>query len=185
MSNLYVALLRGINVGGHNKIKMQDFRSLLEELGFTDAQTYVQSGNAVFRTRKSSPAKLAARIHDALKAILDKPVPVAVRTSDDWRQIAKSHPFMKKDASNIGHLAVTFCHEKPKQSALKQLKAQPGIKDQLRAGKQEVYLYLPDGTARTKLNINFFEKQLGVDCTSRNWKTVAAIKEILQQVEQA
>jgi uncharacterized protein (DUF1697 family) len=174
---IHVALLRGINVGGNKKLPMKDLAGLLENLGCEEVQTYIQSGNAVFR----APAPLAAEIPASLaKAIREKfgfEVPVVLRKAADLRKVLETNPFLSMDADR-SHLYVGFLKHAPEPAAVKGLDPKRSPGDSFAVLGQEVYLHLPKDVAATKLTNAYFDKALGTVCTVRNWNTVQALVEL-------
>src|SRR5438552_2653027 len=167
-------MLRGINLGPTNRISMGDLKALFEGVGAEDVQTYVQSGNVVFRTGMKSPATLENTIQGRIDAELGLSVRVVVRSRDDLRRIVEKNPFLaeRKDPAT---LHVTFLADKPSAARLRDVDPRVGEPDEFRVEGREVYLCCPNGYGRTKLNNVFFEKKLGVTATTRNWKTVTTL----------
>jgi uncharacterized protein (DUF1697 family) len=173
-----VALLRGINVGGHKIIKMDHLRKAFEGLGFTDVATYVQSGNVVFKSPAKISGDLARKIEDMLLRRLSMSVPVIVRTADEMSEAAASNPFLRQIGIDADKLHVTFLSQTPQRTAMNGLDAIAAGADQFRCRGKEIYLYCPNGFAGTKLSITTFEKVLGVRATTRNWNTVNKLQEM-------
>ncbi len=171
-----MALLRGINVGGHNKVAMGDLRELLGGLGYADVETYLQSGNALFTTTKTTPEGLAGDIEKGLKARLAIDVKVLVRTGAELAEVVEGNPFPEV-TSEPKKLHVAFLSAPPddeKVAGLDRARFEP---DELRLGDRAVYLWYPNGYGRTKLTNDVLEKKLGVPATTRNWNTVVALLE--------
>lgn len=168
---MFVALLRGINLGSRNRVSMPDLKALVVDLGGKDPETYVQSGNVVF-----SVSGKAVDIERDIERRLDKhlgvPARVLVRTAAQMKKIASSNPFERK-AKDEKQLHVTFLAEKP----AKKLEL-PDVADEAALEGREVYLLCPNGYGVSKLSNAFFEKKLGVVATTRNWKTVNALAEM-------
>ena len=178
----YVVLLRGINVGGHNKLKMADLKSSLAALKYQTVQTYLQSGNIVLTTGKTDPEKISSAISRNIKRTFGFDVPVHDIVARQWERIANGNPLLKKNQSNIKELHVTFCHTAPDKKLIGALKVPAGVKDSFSFGKQECYVRCTDGYGKSKLTNSFFEKQLSVACTSRNWKTVIALQKLIAKI---
>jgi uncharacterized protein (DUF1697 family) len=170
----YVAMLRGVNVAGSKRVAMGALKELFEALGAQDVQTYVQSGNVVFKSGSKSPAKLEKTIEDRIGDELGLSVRVVVRSKHELRRIVAKNPFLaaKKDPAT---LHVTFLADKPSAARVRDIDTGAGGPDEFRIEGQEVYLHCPNGYGRTKLNNAFFEKKLGVAATTRNWKTVTTL----------
>jgi uncharacterized protein (DUF1697 family) len=174
----YIAMLRGINVGGQKIIRMEQLRRSCAVLGFKNVETYVQSGNIVFLAAKESPSALSKRISEGIRHDYGFPVPVLVRTAKEMEDVIRSNPFLKEKDIDAVKLHVTFLSNAPLQSALKRLETLPVQSDRFHAGRREIYLYCPDGYGRTKLSNTAFEKVLIVEATTRNWKTVNTLFEM-------
>jgi uncharacterized protein (DUF1697 family) len=174
----YVSLLRAINVGGHNKLPMGTLREVYASLGFTAIATYLQSGNVVFDGDPGGARSLPARIQSAIEQETGLHVPVLIRTLPGWRRVVAGNPFLSKRGMDTAILAVTFLERKPAAAAARKLDPSRGEPDEFVLCGTEVFLSLPGGSAQTKLSNDYFERCLGVTCTSRNWKTVNAVLEL-------
>jgi uncharacterized protein (DUF1697 family) len=175
----YVAMLRSINIGSRNRIAMPDLRALVESLGYGDVTTYLQSGNVVL-SGKGSASSVAGSITEAIKDQLGLEVPVVVRTKSQLEKIAASSPYAEVEGDpKLFH--VTFLAEAPKGESLKKLAGPPDRfgNDEFKVVGPDVYLYIPGGYGETKLNNSFFEKRLGVVATTRNWRSVTALAEMV------
>jgi uncharacterized protein (DUF1697 family) len=176
--NTFVALLRGINVGGHKIIKMDALREAFVGTGFSDVATYVQSGNVVFKASPKTSEDLAKRIEEMLLRRFSMGVPVIVRNVVEMGAVLRNNPFLKEKGIDSGKLHVTFLSQTPLKTALKGLDAIAAGPDRFHCGGQEIYLYCPNGFGRTKLSINAIEKVLAVGTTTRNWNTVNKLNEM-------
>jgi uncharacterized protein (DUF1697 family) len=173
----YVALLRGINLGAHNRIGMKDLRDLVAGLGHTDVSTYVQSGNVVFTSRARDTSKMARAIEKKIDDDLRLTVTVLVRSSAELAQLVERNPFLKRGA-DASKLHVTFLVEAPAAARVKALADADAGREEFDVRGRDVYLHMPDGYGRGKLTNAFIEKQLGVAGTTRNWKTVTALHDL-------
>jgi len=180
-TSTYIALLRGINVGGHKIIKMDELRKAFEELGFDDVGTYVQSGNVVFKSAAKISGDLAKKIEEMVLRRFSMAVLVIVRSAEEMGEVTTRNPFLKESGIDAGKLHVTFLSQAPQKTAVKGLDAIPSGADQFRCRGKEIYLYCPNGFAGTKLSINAFEKVLGVGATTRNWNTVNKLWEMARR----
>jgi uncharacterized protein (DUF1697 family) len=176
--SIYVALLRGINLGGHKIVKMDQLRKAFGELGFEDVKTYIQSGNVVFKAPAQAPENLAKRIAEKVLRHFGFPVPVVVKTAGEIGEVIKNNPLLKEKGIDLSKLHVTFLWCAPEKSALKTLDAVAAGPDQFRGSAQAVYLHCPNGYHATKLGNNVLEKMLKVGTTTRNWKTVNQLYEM-------
>lgn len=180
-----VSMLRGVNVGGHNKIKMQALRALYESLGLQDAQTYVASGNVVFRTKVQSLAALAKRIESAIEQNSGFRPRVILRTTSELKDAVARNPFRTRRGIEPNKLLVMFLESHPAAEALEQvlkIKADP---EEMHIHGREVYLYFPDGMARPKLSWVTVEKKLKTAGTARNWNSVIKLLEMAEKLERA
>lgn len=173
----YVALLRGVNVGGRGKIEMSALRKLFEDLGHADVRTYVQSGNVIFRAADDRPAELAREIEGRIARDLGVGTTVLLRGADELALIAASNPFLGRE-SDLAKLHVTFLADEPDRERAARLEVPAGQPDDLALLGREVYLHCPNGYGRTKLNNTFIEKRLGVAATTRNWTTVTKLRDL-------
>jgi uncharacterized protein (DUF1697 family) len=162
---VYVALLRAINVGGTGKLPMTKLKTLCEDLGFDDVRTYIQSGNVVFASRKGEVA-VRKTLTTALTKALGKPTDVAVRSAKEMAAVLKKNPFVKAPPAKVG---VAFLGKRVTKTMLKAIDI-PG-KEEVAAGRREVYIHFPDGMGRSKLKL---PKTFG-PATVRNVNTVGKL----------
>ena len=174
----YVALLRGINVGGRTRVGMDDLRRLFVALGHADVESYLQSGNVVFRSPVEEPARVAGEIEQGIARDLGVTVTVLVRTADDLARVVASNPFVSRE-TDPATLHVTFLADAPDRERVARLATPSGEPDELALVGREVYLHCPNGYGRTKLNNAFIERRLGVAATTRNWRTVTTLGELV------
>jgi len=168
-----ISLLRGINVSGHNMIKMAELKALYESLGFKNVTTYIQSGNVVFETDQDRPDKLEASIERAIEKKYGFPVTVIVREPAELRRIISGNPFLASKNVDEIRLYVTFLRSKPPAALLKSIQTVAAKSpDEYAINGREIYLHCPNGYGKTMLSNTFFEKQLKIVATTRNWKTV-------------
>ncbi len=174
-------MLRGINVGGHHPVKMERLRESFAALGFTQVQTYIQSGNVIFMAANKSPDDLCKKIETRLAKDFRFPIPVTCRTVEQLRKAIQSNPLVKKPMCDPSKLHVTFLSQAPSKAALKQLKTWNTEPDIFACAGTEVYLHCPNGYHATKLSNNALEKALSAGATTRNWKTVNSLYEMALQ----
>lgn len=177
-----IALLRGVNVGGHNMIKMDGLRALCESLGHCDVQTYVQSGNVVLRTKERDVAKIAARMEDAIEKKHSFRPDVILRTTAEMRQVIARNPFAKCKEIEPAKLIVTFLASDlsaESQAALLALKPKP---EELHLNGREVYVYFPDGMGSSKFT-PILSRTLKNKGTARNWNSVMKLLEMAEKLE--
>ncbi|MEO8329340.1 MAG: DUF1697 domain-containing protein [Candidatus Nanopelagicales bacterium] len=173
----YIVLLRGVNVGGHNKVPMAGFRELLASLGHTDVATYLQSGNAVFTSSKSNTATLATGIAQALAQEMSVEVNVLVVTKARFRKVIAANPMAKLD-DDPTHLYVAFLSGKPKAALLKAVDVSRFEPDRFKVVGDVAYLHYPNGMGRSKLDPGTLFPKTGVWATARNWRTVLQLDEL-------
>jgi uncharacterized protein (DUF1697 family) len=181
--NVVISMLRGVNVGGHNKIKMDALRELYESLKLRDAQTYVQSGNVVFRTKEQDLVKLAKRIEDTIERSLGFRPNVILRTPAELRNVIAGNPFAGRDGIEPNKLLVTFLADHPGQEARDKVLAIKTDPEELRLEGREIYVYFPTGMGRSKLQMGGIERILKVPGTGRNWNSVTKLLEIAEKLE--
>jgi uncharacterized protein (DUF1697 family) len=172
-----VALLRGINVAGKNKVPMTELKSELTELGLEDVVTYVQSGNVVFRTPARSKDDIAAAVEKRITKAYGLSVAVVLRTPAELARIARNNPFLGRE-TDLSKLHVVFLNRRPPAGAVAKLDPERSPPDEFRVHAREIYLHLPGGSARSKLTLDYFERRLGVAGTARNWKTLLKLIEL-------
>jgi uncharacterized protein (DUF1697 family) len=177
----YVALLRGINVGGKT-LKMEPLRGAFEKAGFFDVRTYVQSGNVVFATKTSSN-RLSEAMEKRILADFGLSIRILVKSLKELNEITKRNPFLKDKAIDQSKLHVTFLSAIPTipgAAAARELEALATNGERFHILDQQIYLYCPGGYGKTKLSNNAIEKKLQVVATTRNWRTVNALLALMR-----
>lgn len=176
--NIRIAILRGINVGGKRKILMADLKSMCEKLGLKNVKTYIQSGNLIFNSdRQNSELE-----NDLEKAITEKfgfDVPVVVRTEKQLEVSIKNNPFFDQD-TDIKQLHLTFLKEKPNKENVDKTLTYNYEPDEFQINDKDIFIFCSGKYHESKLTNNFFEKQLKVGATTRNWKTVMKLSELIK-----
>ena len=178
-----VSLLRGINVGGHNKIKMDALRALYESLGFRDVQTHLQSGNVVFRTERRDLALLCNRIENGIERSFGFRPNVMVRTPAELREVIARSPVATRPGIDPSRFLVIFLTGDPSPEArdkVLQIKAHP---EELWIEGRHLYIYYPNGMARPTVSPVLLERMLKTSGTGRNWNTVTKLLEIAEKLE--
>lgn len=170
MANTYLALLRGINVSGHKKIKMTELKTLFEDLGFGKVQTYIQSGNVVFES--TSAEDLESRIATKIQEQFGFEVAVICRTAAEMEAVVARNPFAEMVGFEAEKLHVTFLQQAPSAEKLEALKAFTFEPEMYSVSGQEIFVYCFNGYGNTKLENAFFEKKLNVKASTRNWRTI-------------
>ncbi len=174
----FVAILRGINVSGRKNIKMEELRTVMEDAGFGDVTTYIQSGNILFRALADDMQKLAAKVENVITEHFGEAIPVVIRSAGQLRRIFTENPFLSRPLIDEKKLHVTFLSAEPDTALAEKLSTRQYLPDEFVPAGKEIYLYCPGGYGRTKLNNTFFETKLKVTATTRNWKTVAKLLEL-------
>jgi uncharacterized protein (DUF1697 family) len=169
---VHVALLRGINVGGHKPVAMADLRALVARLGFADVRSVLQSGNLVFRGAGAGGAGLERMLAEAARTHLGLEADFFVRTAREWRAIVRRNPFPAVGARDPAHLLVMVLRDAPPAAALRALHAAITGAEVVRARGRELYVVYPDGIGRSRFTGALVERTLGTRGTARNWNTV-------------
>jgi uncharacterized protein (DUF1697 family) len=174
----FVALLRGINVGGHGKVPMAELRPLCEGLGWEKVATYIQSGNVVFAAAGTAAA-LGAKLENALDAKFGFRPAVIVRSAADWNALARANPFPKESDAEPNRLLVGLSREKPKSGAADALQERAAAGERVRLAGDALWFHYPDGVGTSKLTPSLIDKAAGSPLTARNWRTFLKLQEML------
>jgi len=176
----YIAILRGINVGGKRKILMKNLIELFYKLGFRNIQTYIQSGNVVFSSSgKTDNIKLADKIEDSIFREYGFEVPVIVLTTEELDTAISENPYPKDPNIEIERLHLTFLKEIPENEKLQKINALNYLPDLYEIRDKNVFICCSGKYSKSKLTNNFFEAKLKVPATTRNWKTVLKLSELV------
>jgi uncharacterized protein (DUF1697 family) len=181
-NEIYIALLRGINVGGKRKVLMADLKNLFSKMGFSNCITYIQSGNVVFESKKKEDnIELAKKIEAAILEHFKLDVPVMVRKASEWKQIISNNPFLKDENIGIERLHMTLLDAIPEQVQINDLKQIEFDSEQFEVIGQQVFLCCKDKfSSKSKMSNTLFEKKFKCKSTSRNWRTVMKLLELSQ-----
>ena len=175
----YVALLRGINVSGKNKIRMVELKTLFEDLGYQKVTTYLQSGNVVFETATvGMSCEEGTRISQAIMTEYGYEVPVLVVPGSYLEKAINENPYCGLDAFDANSLYVTFLFSEPEETYRNDIVVPKNEQGLFKIVRQNVYIYCSNGYGKTKINNQYFEKRLHVQATTRNWKTVCALVDL-------
>ncbi len=177
-----IALLRGVNVGGHNKISMQALREICVSLKARNPQTYIQSGNVVFGTTEHNLARLARCIEDAIEKRFGFRPHVILRTCSEMREAVARNPFARRPGLEPAKLAVFFLEETLAAEIRDQLLALKVGPEELRLVGRELYIYFPDGMGQSKLPA-VLGRTMKVPATARNWNSVAKLLAMAENLE--
>lgn len=180
-----VSLLRAVNVGGHSVIKMADLRALYESLKFRDVQTYVQSGNVVFRSEESDLDKLARTIQSSIEKRFKVTPGVMLRTRKELRALVDANPFAKRANIDPRKLLVYFLNDELNKEATAKLKKLPLTAEELIPAKREIFIYFHNGMGKSKLPWRAVEKLCVAPGTGRNWNTVTNLLSMAESLDAA
>jgi len=175
----YIALLRGINVSGKNKILMADLKLLFSDLEFKEIQTYIQSGNVIFKSLKKNQKEIATLISEKIKEVFQYEVSVIVKNKKELKNIIKNNPYLRDNTIETKKLYVTYLNKMPKD--FKKIKKFDFGKDNYEIVNDIIYLKYEIGAGKTKLTNNIIEKKLDVIATTRNWRTTSKLLELIEQ----
>jgi len=175
----HLALVRGINVGGHKQVAMADLRDLLTQLGFADPRSLLQSGNLVFRSSRRTTAQLERLLEAEVEKCLGLEADFFVRTADEWKQVVARNPFAAEAKRDPGHLVVMFLKQAPEVSIVEALQAAIVGPEIVRAEGTHAYIVYPEGIGRSRLTHSLIEKRLGTRGTGRNWNTVMKLRDLV------
>ncbi|MDD7914690.1 DUF1697 domain-containing protein [Polaribacter ponticola] len=164
----YIILLRGINVSGKNKLPMADLRDLLNELGFQNVKTYIQSGNIIL-TSEESKTIICKKIKDGITIKFGYDVPVIAKTVSEWKKAIKNYPFPTENPKIV---AFVFLDKKTTET---KIEAKGINDDEYKIHDDMVYIYCPSTFAKTKLSNNLFERKLNITATTRNYNTTVKL----------
>jgi uncharacterized protein (DUF1697 family) len=174
---VHVALLRGVNVGGKNKVPMKGLAAMFAEARCSDVQTYLQSGNVVFEAAEAAARRVPSIVGQAMQTRFGFRVPLVMRTAAELRAVAGGNPFLRAGA-DASTLHVAFLADLPGAARVAALDADRSSPDQFAVRGREIYLRCPSGLARTRLTNQYFDSRLGTTSTVRNWRTVLALLEL-------
>ncbi len=180
MTGTHVALLRGINVGGKNKLLMRDLAAMFSETGCDDVRTFIQSGNVVFRAGSALTRRVPDLIGEVIASRFGYRIPVVTRTAGELAAIIQANPFpgVAAEVGRLGQLHVGFLADRPEAAAVDALDPDRSPPDEFAVVGREVYSYCPQGFASTRLTTRYFESNLSTTMTARNWKTVLKLHEL-------
>lgn len=178
-----VSLLRGINVGGHKKIKMADLRELYASLGFRQVRSLLQTGNVVFETDEADMALVKARLEAGIADRFGFAVPLIMRSPAAFKSVFKRHPFTDAQLAEPRKIAVVFLPEAASAKAVETLRQGNPGREFIQADGSELFVFYTDGQARSKLDNSRIERALGLPSTARNWNTCNRLMKLLEDLE--
>jgi uncharacterized protein (DUF1697 family) len=169
---VHLALLRAVNVGGRNPIRMAELCALLIELGFVDVRSLLQTGNLVFRSRAQTGAELEDFLEAQAAQRHDLHTDFFVRTEKEWKQIIANNPFREEAKRDPSHLLVVFLKRAPSAKEAEKVQAAVTGPEIVSINGREVYIVYPTGIGRSRVTNAFVERKLGTRGTARNWNTI-------------
>jgi uncharacterized protein (DUF1697 family) len=180
-SSTYLALLRGVNVGGKNKLPMKDLAAIFTKSGCSDVKTYIQSGNVIFSVAENLCAELPSKVGRLIEKQFGHNPPIVLRTLEQMAEVVRNNPFLKP---GIGEktLHVAYLASKPSPQAIASLDPNRSPGDTFVVRGQEIYLHLTNGVADCKLTNAYFDSRLKTISTGRNWRTTCTLLEIMQRL---
>ena len=168
----YIALLRGINVGGHKKVPMAELREILTKSGLENVQTYIQSGNVVFKSSQKDAIAIESCMEKTIRDYFDFEVPVMIRTREALKTIFDGCPFPEEKKINS---YFSILSEVPTEDAVNEAIQKTYPNEVYVIDKDCIYLFCANGYGKAKFNLNFFEQKLKVSATARNYKTMVKL----------
>ncbi|MGH8914226.1 MAG: DUF1697 domain-containing protein [Acidimicrobiia bacterium] len=178
MSEPVAALIRGINVGGRSTLSMAGLRSALSASGFPDARTYLQSGNLVLTADSEDTRQLAGALEQIIQDRFGLSVRVVIRTRAELEDVIGRNPYLEPGMPPTS-LHVIFLESAPDGAKVTDLDPGRSPTDRFTVSEREIFLHYPQGSGRSKLNLDYFERMLGVRGTARNWNTVGKLAGML------
>ena len=179
---IMISLLRGVNLGGYHKIKMDDLRALYESLKLRDPQTYAQSGNVVFRTNETDQARLSKRIEQGIEKKFGFHSDVILRTDAKLREVIAQNPFARRPGIEPNKLTVTFFAQDLRKETCAQILGIKCNPEEIKLRRHEFYVYFAGGIGGSKLT-PVLDKILKRTGTFRNWNTVTRLLEMTEKLE--
>lgn len=176
----HLALLRGINVSGHNMIKMDALKTMLEKSGFTNVITYIQSGNVFVETDDESAFGVGFKIKQEIFKVFGHDVPIIVINKNDLELCLKNNPFLKDKDVDTKKLYVAFISKELPSAAINELKISQFKPDEAVIDGNKIFIKYDVGAGKTRLDQKYIEKKLNVTATMRNWNTVNKLLEMYE-----
>ncbi len=169
---VYIAMLRGINVGPHKRMRMEKLRASCQALGFAQAKTYIQSGNIVFRAAKLSSAAAAKKLEAQIVKDFGFSADVTSRTAEEMKKVVDGNPLLREPGIDSSKFHVVFLAEAPSPEAIKKLETLTLLPDKVRHVGKEIYFYFPNGVSGSSIWKHNLDRLMSVSGTMRNWNTV-------------
>ena len=178
-----VSFLRGINVGGRNKIRMADLRELYVNLGMTNVRSLLQSGNVIFATERTDVTSVKLELQAGIRSAFGLDIQVLLRSSEDFENIVIRHPFSAVQLGEPRKAAVVFLSDAPDSLAFDALRESNPGREVIHAAGRELYIFYTDGMARSKLDNKRIESRLGLIASARNWNTCFKLQRLLAETQ--
>jgi len=180
---VYIALLRGINIGPHKRMKMEKLRASCEALGFKNIRTYIQSGNVVCQAGNLSSDGAAKKIESQIVKDFGFSADVIARTADEIKQVLEANPLLKERGLDSEKFHVVFLPEVPSSESIKKLESIVLAPDKVRHQGKEIYFYFPNGVSGSSIWKHNLDRVLGISGTMRNWRTVNTLHQMAGECE--
>ena len=180
--SIYIALLRGVNVGPHKRMKMEQLRASCEGLGFTGVKTYIQSGNVILQAPKLSPAGLSKKLGECIAKDFGFSCEVISRSREEMKAVIEDNSLAKERGIDLSKLHVLFLSEAASAAALKKVQELTLAPDRIHVSDKEIYFYFPNGVSGSSLWKHPLDRIMGVAGTMRNWKTVTTLYQMAIEV---
>lgn len=177
----YLAILRGINVGGKRRLKMSDLKALFESLGFSKVQTYIQSGNVIFETSENNSDQISKEIEKAILERYNYKVPVIIRTASELKKAIAANPYYVPEEKDVKGLHLTFLKAKPGENEIQKAMEANFAPDEFEILGKHIYLHCQGKYSDSKLSNTFFESKLKIPGTTRNWRTMLKLEKMLEK----
>lgn len=177
----HLVLLRGINVSGHNMMKMEILKTTLENVGFQNVQTYIQSGNVFVDTEEENAAAVGFKIKQEIFKAFGHEVPVVVIGKSELEACLKNNPFLKEQDSDIKKLYVAFISTTLRSDSINDLKMSQVKPDEASIDANRIFIKYAVGAGKTRFDQKYIEKKLNVTATIRNWNTVTQLFQLYEE----
>lgn len=180
MKEKYLALLRGVNVSGKNPLKMNEFKLFLEGKKFENVKTYIQSGNIIFDYPKENSGKIAKHLKELIADKYSYDIPVIVIKMNQLKDIITNNPYPEYANNEPTKVLVSFFSNQPLEESVQRFNSKVYATEKYELNDTFLYLYCLNGYGKAKINNNFIEAKLKVDATTRNWKTILKLYELMR-----
>ncbi len=174
----YIGLLRGINVGGHNKIPMSDLCALCAKIGYSSVQSYIQSGNLVFST-SAAPTAIEGDLQRAIEGRFHLQIPVIVRAATDWPAYVTGNPFPEASRIEPNLVMLGLAKTPPKPEAVSALRSRSANGERITQVGDALWIHFAGGAGGSKISPALLDRLVGSPVTMRNWRTVFTLSELL------